>query len=105
MGDPVGFLLERLRGILGQKAFLVCTLDLHAVVTPRMLRNVDGVAAYETYPHIDAVETGRRGAKLLLRLLKTKKRPSKALLRIPALVRVVNPLRAAGRWGGRQLHF
>lgn len=85
--DPEGYLLQETRAILGERIPIVLTLDLHGIVTDRMLRHADAVVAYHTYPHNDFFETGVRGARLLLRIARGEVRPVTAMVRIPALVR------------------
>ena len=62
--DPEGYLLQEARRILGEKMPFVVTLDLHGILTDRMLRHSDAVVAYHTYPHVDFFQTGARGASL-----------------------------------------
>ena len=45
---------------------IVISLDLHGILTDRMLRQIDGLAIYHTYPHVDFADTGERAARLLL---------------------------------------
>jgi microcystin degradation protein MlrC len=85
--DPEGYLLQEARKILGEAMPIVVTLDLHGIVTDRMLTHADAVVAYHTYPHNDFFETGVRGARLLLRIANREVRPVTAMVRIPALVR------------------
>lgn len=85
--DPEGYLLQEARRILGEKIPLVCSLDLHGVLTDRMLLHSDAVVAYHTYPHVDFFQTGARAAKLLLRIVNDGARPVMARVKIPALVR------------------
>jgi microcystin degradation protein MlrC len=84
--DPEGYLLEQTRALAGNKP-IVISLDLHGILTDRMLRQVDGLAIYWTYPHVDFADTGRRAAELLLRLMDKPARPTTARVVIPALVR------------------
>jgi microcystin degradation protein MlrC len=51
--DPEGYLLENVRKMVGPKMPIVISLDLHGILTDRMLRNSDGFAIYRTYPHVD----------------------------------------------------
>ena len=85
--DPEGYLLAESRKILGEKIPIIVSLDLHGILTARMLQHADAVVPYHTYPHVDFLETGHRAAKLLLRVLKGEARPVTARVRIPALVR------------------
>lgn len=85
--DPEGFLLQQARKILGETIPIVVSLDLHGILTDKMLRHSDAVVCYHTYPHVDFFETGARAAKLLLRILHENVRPVTARVKIPALVR------------------
>ena len=85
--DPEGYLLQEARRVLGEEIPFVVSLDLHGVLTDRMLLHSDAVVAYHTYPHVDFFETGARAARLLLRILNDGARPVTARVKIPALVR------------------
>ena len=85
--DPEGALLEIARQVLGDKVPFVVSLDLHGVLTDKMLRLSDAVVPYHTYPHVDFFETGVRSAKLLLKILLDGAKPVTARVKIPALVR------------------
>lgn len=85
--DPEGFLLQETRRILGADTPIVISLDLHGILTDRMLQHSDAVVVYHTYPHIDFFETGARSAKLMLRILRDGVRPVTARVKIPALAR------------------
>jgi microcystin degradation protein MlrC len=84
--DPEGWLLQETRALAGNKPIVV-SLDLHGILTDRMLRQIDGLAIYWTYPHVDFADTGRRAAELLLRLIDRPAKPAIARVVIPALVR------------------
>jgi len=85
--DTEGFLLAETRQILGEQIPIVVSLDLHGILTDRMLEHADAVLMYHTYPHVDFFETGARAARLLLRVLAREVRPVTAAVTIPALVR------------------
>jgi microcystin degradation protein MlrC len=85
--DPEGFLLAEARKILGEHIPLVASFDLHGILTERMLQHADAVVIYHTYPHVDFFETGRRAARLLLRVMARDVRPCTARVFLPALVR------------------
>ena len=84
--DPEGYLLQEARRILGEHVPIVVSLDLHGILTDRMLQHADAVVVYHTYPHVDFFETGIRAANVLLRTLDGA-RPVTARVKIPALVR------------------
>lgn len=85
--DPEGALLEAARSVLGEQIPFVVSLDLHGILTDKMLRLSDAVVPYHTYPHVDFFETGIRAAKLLMKILLEGARPVTARVKIPALVR------------------
>ena len=72
--DGEGTLLEKIRAIAPGIPIAV-SLDLHANVTDRMVRNCTVIAGYKTYPHIDQYETGRLAGSVLLRYLKGEVAP------------------------------
>jgi len=49
---------------------IVASLDLHANVTHRMLREADALVSYRTYPHVDMADTGALAAELMARRLR-----------------------------------
>ncbi len=97
--DPEGYLLAETRKILGDRIPIVISLDLHGVVTDRMLRHADAVVMYHTYPHVDFFQTGERAARLLLRLLAGEVTPVTAAVTIPALVRGDELITETGLFG------
>jgi len=98
--DPEGYLLAETRKILGERIPIVVSLDLHGVLTDRMLQHSDAVAMYHTYPHVDFYETGERAARLLVRILAGEVNPVTAVVTIPALVRGDELITETGLLGG-----
>jgi len=92
--DSEGELLARLRAIVGPELPIVASLDLHANVTQRMLREADALVAYRTYPHVDMAATGERAAELLARRLKSGRKEPLHAKRLPFLI----PLNAQSTW-------
>ena len=97
--DTEGFLLAETRKILGERIPIVVSLDLHGILTDRMLQHADAIAMYHTYPHVDFFQTGERAARLLLRILAGAVRPVTAAVTIPALVRGNELITATGLLG------
>lgn len=97
--DPEGYLLAGVRRIVGEAMPIVVSLDLHGVLTDRMLTHSTAIVAYHTYPHVDFYETGVRAARLLLRILDGEAKPVTARVYIPALVRGPELITATGRYG------
>ncbi len=97
--DPEGYLLTKTRQLVGEKTPIVISLDLHGILTDRMLRQINGLAIYHTYPHVDFADTGRRAAEFLVRLIQEKLRPVIARVVIPALVRGDELVTKSGCYG------
>jgi microcystin degradation protein MlrC len=72
--DGEGTLLERIRAV-APKTPIAVSLDLHANLTERMVRNCDVLAGYKTYPHVDQYESGHLAGSILLRALKGEVKP------------------------------
>ncbi len=96
--DPEGQLLEELRAIFPDKP-IVASLDLHAVLTDRMIRHADVLVPFHTYPHVDQFETGQRSARCLLRLLSGRSKPEVVRIPLPMLVRGDELLTKTGKFG------
>ncbi len=94
--DPEGYLLAETRRLLGEEVPIVVSMDLHGIATKRMFEHADAIVAFHTYPHVDFFETGRRAARLLLRIVAGEVRPVTARVAIPALVRGDELITATG---------
>ncbi len=99
--DPEGYLLQEARKILGESVPIVISLDLHGVLTARMMTHSDAVVSYHTYPHVDFVDTGRRAAALLLRIVNDGAKPVGVRVRIPTLVRGNELITEKGLFGAQ----
>ncbi len=97
--DPEGYLLEKIRAMVGPTMPIVISLDLHGILTDRMLRQIDGLTLYHTYPHVDFADTGVRASKLLLRIIDEGVKPVFARVTIPAIVRGDELITATGYLG------
>ena len=97
--DPEGYLLAAIREMVGPGIPIVISLDLHGILTDRMVRNVNGLTIYHTYPHVDFADTGARAARLLLQLMEDGVRPVLARVIMPALVRGDELITATGCYG------
>lgn len=85
-GDAEGELLATLRAEFGPRLPIAASLDLHGHITSRMCRLATILVGYQTYPHIDQVETGQRTARLLLDTIGGRIRPVLALAKLPLLL-------------------
>lgn len=83
--DGEGYLLEKVRDLVGKGTPIVATLDLHANISPRMVEKADILVGYDTYPHVDAYERALEAGQLLARLFRGEIRPTVALRKPPLL--------------------
>jgi microcystin degradation protein MlrC len=84
--DSEGELITRIRHVVGPTVPIVASLDLHANVTARMLRESDGLVSYRTYPHVDMAHTGELAAQLLRRRLQRGSKETLHVQRFPFLI-------------------
>jgi len=86
--DGEGTLLKRIRAI-DAKTPIAVGYDMHANVFAEMVEQANVVAGYQTYPHVDMVETGRRAGDALMRMLKGEVNPTTAWGNVPMLPHVM----------------
>ena len=86
MYDPEGDLLSAIREITGYEIPIICSLDMHATVTNRMVTLSDGFTVFRTAPHIDEKDTGIRAANMLLKIFKEGRKTANTFIKIPFLV-------------------
>jgi len=88
--DLEGDIIGEVRAIVGDAIPIVATLDLHAHISPEMVRGADGLVAWETYPHQDAFSTGERGARLLCDMLAGLCKPAMVMAKVPVLTGAIH---------------
>ena len=76
--DLDGYWLSRLRARVGPQKPMICTLDPHANLSPRMLAACDATIAYRSNPHLDQKQRGLEAASLMARTLKGEVTPTQA---------------------------
>jgi microcystin degradation protein MlrC len=94
--DPDGVILAEVRSCLPPAVPLVVTFDLHANLSPLMVRSCDALIGYETYPHVDLHDRGREAAWVLSRMLREEVRPAMALAKPPLMPHIVKQRTADG---------
>jgi microcystin degradation protein MlrC len=77
--------LYRIRKTIGPKVPIVITLDSHANVSPPLLKGIQGLVGYRTYPHVDMADAGRKAARLLIEVLTRPVFPQLYWLGVPLL--------------------
>ena len=86
--DGEGTLLERLRGIAPDVPIAVA-LDMHTNLYPAIADNATTLAGYQTYPHIDNYETGKRAGEALVQAIRGEVVPALAWGNRPMLPHVM----------------
>ena len=86
--DGEGTLLEKIRAI-APKVPIAVSLDLHANVTERMVRNATAIAGYKTYPHVDQYESGHLAGSIVLRAMRGEVRPVMVWGNVPLLAQTL----------------
>ncbi len=84
--DAEGEIVEAIRKVVGDKPVIAISTDLHAFISEKMLKHVDAIAGYHTYPHVDYFQTGGRAARLGLAALDAAARPHTACVHLPLYV-------------------
>ena len=86
--DGEGTLLNRLRKIAPDVPLAVA-LDMHTNLYSGIADNVTTLAGYQTYPHVDNYETGKRAGEALVRTIKGEVSPTLAWGNRPMLPHVM----------------
>lgn len=93
--DLDGHWLTRLREVMGPAIPIICTIDPHANLSPRMIDACDATIAYRTNPHLDQKERGLEAVRLLARTLRGEIRPTQAAAFPPVAINIERQLTAA----------
>ena len=93
--DVEGHVLQAARAVVGSSVPIVVALDHHANITRKMVECADALIGHETQPH-DPPATGRKAARLLLRLLRGEIRPTVRWHKIPMITPQDQFLTSAG---------
>ena len=86
--DGEGALLARIRQITPGLPVAVA-LDMHTNLFAEIVDNVTTLAGYQTYPHVDNYETGKRAGEALVKAIKGGVRPTLAWGTRPMLPHVM----------------
>ena len=92
-------MLEETRKLVGPALPIAVSLDLHGILTDRILQHSSVLTVFHTNPHVDFYQTGQRAARLLLRLLDGEIHPVTVRVPIPALVRGPECITETGLYG------
>ncbi|MEX0727147.1 MAG: M81 family metallopeptidase [Planctomycetaceae bacterium] len=81
--DAEGYLLEKIRKLVGPDVPILAELDIHSNVTELMIENADVLLGRRSYPEVDMNERARDCADILARIWTEGIKPTMALRQIP----------------------
>ncbi len=83
--DVEGDLLTAVRDLAGPGMPIAASFDLHTHGTATMAAATPMIAGFQTYPHVDMVNTGRRAMALLVDVLDGTTAPTVGFRKIPVM--------------------
>jgi microcystin degradation protein MlrC len=95
---PEAELARRVRDVVGPKAFIAATFDLHGNEDEEFLKNADMGFAVKYFPHYDGYLQGERAARTLIRAIKGDYKPAHATLKVPIITATVVMWTGASPW-------
>jgi microcystin degradation protein MlrC len=84
--DAEADLAAAVRTLIGPRALIAASMDLHGNITPHYASQINLLTAYRTAPHRDTMETRQRACRLLVDALTAGLRPQVAVTPIPVLL-------------------
>lgn len=82
---PEAELARRVRGIVGRRAFIAATFDLHGNEDEAFLRQADLAFAVKYFPHYDDHLQGERAARALIRAIRGDYKPAHCTRKVPII--------------------
>jgi len=83
--DTETHIIREIRRVIGYEKPIMVTLDLHGNLDPSILEEATAVFGYQSSPHVDMGETGRRAARTMLATLNEEIKPVTSMIK-PGLV-------------------
>lgn len=84
-----GHWLALIRRWVGPSVPLICTLDLHANLSRRMIDSCNAVIGYRSNPHLDQMDRGIEAATLMARVLRREVNPVVAASFPPVAINIL----------------
>lgn len=95
---PEAELARLVRDVVGAKAFIAATFDLHGNEDEEFLRHADMAFTVKYFPHYDEYLQGERAARMLVRAIRGDYKPNHATIRIPIITATVRQWTGASPW-------
>lgn len=80
---PEAELARRVRDVVGPKAFIAATFDLHGNQSDEFLKYADMSFAVKYFPHYDEYLQGERAARTLVRAIRGDYKPAHVTVKVP----------------------
>ena len=87
--DATGYVIEKVRNLVGPRIPIGVSLDLHANPHPKWTELAEVIISFHTYPHLeeDLFATSYDVAKILFQQLSGEVQPATSLVKVPMLVK------------------
>ena len=95
---PEAELARRVREVVGPKAFIAATFDLHGNEDDAFLKHADMGFAVKYFPHYDEYLQGERAARMLVRMIRGDYTPVHVTRKVPILTATVRMWTGASPW-------
>lgn len=95
---PEAELARRVREVVGPKACIAATFDLHGNEDEEFLKHADMGFAVKYFPHYDEYLQGERAARTLLRAIRGDYKPVHVTRKVPILTATVRMWTGAAPW-------
>jgi microcystin degradation protein MlrC len=98
MPRPEAELARLVREVVGPKAFIAATFDLHGNEDEEFLKHADMAFTVKYFPHYDEYLQGERAARTLVRAIRGDYKPAHVTVRIPVITATVLQWTGASPW-------
>lgn len=88
--DVDGYLLRRIRDVVGPDVPIGVSLDLHANISAEMVAHSTVLNTYRTNPHVDAKDVAEEVARLIIRTARGEVVPTQAFQPIPVALNILS---------------
>ena len=82
---PEAELARRVREVVGPKAFIAATFDLHGNEDEAFLKYADMAFTVKYFPHYDGYLQGERAARMLVRAIRGDYKPAHVTVNVPII--------------------
>src|SRR6185437_3998966 len=95
---PEAELARRVREVVGRKAFIAATFDLHGNEDGEFLKYADMAFTVKYFPHYDGYLQGERAARTLVRAIRGDYKPAHVTIKVPLISPTVLQWTGASPW-------